>query len=196
MLRAANRTVQDRKPHMKVVIGLFDTYDDADQAIRELGAAGISPSDISVVAHGANRWYAHHRSQVAEDAVAGACLGGLVGGTAGLLAGLGVIAIPGLGSLAAAGWLAATTAGALTGAAAVGAAGGITSALIGSGLAKEDAGVYAEGIRRGGTLVVARVKDPAIPDAEQILRARSVNLAERRSEYEAAGWTGFDPYAG
>ncbi|MBZ9798340.1 hypothetical protein [Mesorhizobium sp. ES1-4] len=181
---------------MKVVIGLFDNHEDANEAIDELGGTGVPLSDISIVASGANGWYADHRSRATEDAAAGAGIGGLIGGAAGLLAGLGIIAIPGLGPVVAAGWLAATATGAAGAAAAGGATGGIIGAMTNSGVPERDADVCAEGIRQGGTLVVAKVEDQVVPNAEQILRARSVDLVERRSQYEAAGWTGFHPYAG
>jgi hypothetical protein len=68
-----------------------------------------------------------------------------------LLAGLGLLAIPGLGPVVAAGWLASTALGAVAG----GAAGGLIGALTAAGVSQEDAHVSAEGIRRGGTLVTA-----------------------------------------
>lgn len=77
-----------------------------------------------------------------------------------------------------------------------GAAGGIIGALTESGVPESDAHVYAEGVRRGGTLVTARVADELARSAEQILsQSRSVDLVERRRDYEAGGWTGFDPDA-
>ena len=77
-----------------------------------------------------------------------------MGGTAGLPAGLGLLAIPGLGPVVAAGWLAATAVGAAAGAA----TGGIVGALTEAGVSEEEAHSYAEGVRRGGTLVSARVQ--------------------------------------
>jgi len=78
----------------------------------------------------------------------------------------------------------------------VGGAGGIVGALTESGVSESDAHVYAEGVRRGGTLVTARVDDALVTQAEAILRqTRSVDVEARRSEYQAGGWTGFDPDA-
>ena len=91
----------------------------------------------------------------AEGAAAGAGIGATVGGAAGLLAGLGLLAIPGLGPVVAAGWLVSTAAVAAAG----GATGGIIGALSQSGIGEDDAHVYAEGVRRGGTLVTARIPD-------------------------------------
>ena len=86
----------------------------------------------------------------AEDAGKGAGIGAAVGGVGGLLTGLGLMAIPGVGPVVAAGWLAATAAGAVTGAAVGGAAGGIIGGLTDAGVSEDDAHVYAEGVRRGG----------------------------------------------
>jgi hypothetical protein len=106
------------------------------------------------------------------------------------------MAIPGVGPVVAAGWLAATAVGAVGGAVVGGAAGGIVGALTESGVSERDAHVYAEGVRRGGSLVTARVDDRLAGEAERILRGeRAVNLDERRSAYEAGGWTGFDAAA-
>ena len=86
---------------------------------------------------------------------AGAGIGATAGGVVGLLAGLGLLAIPGVGPVVAAGWLVATAAGAAVG----GTAGGIIGALTQAGTSQEDAYLYAEGVRCGSTLVSARVAD-------------------------------------
>ena len=89
----------------------------------------------------------------------------MAGGIIGLLTGLGLMAIPGVGPVVAAGWLASTAAGVAAG----GAAGGIIGALTQTGASEEDASAYAEGIRRGGTLVSARVPDTDRARYEAIL---------------------------
>jgi hypothetical protein len=176
---------------MQTIAALFDDYDDAADAVGELEAMGVPPSDLSVIANNAD---GRHPSPAAEDAASGAGIGAVVGGAGGLATGLGAMAIPGVGPVVAAGWLAATAAGAAAGAVVGGAAGGIIGALTDGGVSENDANVYAEGVRRGGTLVTARVDDDLAPQVEGILRdSRSVNVAERRNEYEAGGWTGFDP---
>jgi len=86
--------------------------------------------------------------------------------------------------------------GAIAGAAVGGAAGGIIGAMTDSGIPESDAHVYAEGVRRGGTLVTARVDEPLVGEAERILgQSRTVDVAARRRDYEAGGWTGFNPDA-
>jgi hypothetical protein len=182
---------------MRTVTGLYDSYDEAQDAVGELEASGIPSSDISIVANNSEDWYENDEpSEAAEDAGAGAGIGAVVGGAGGLLTGLGVMAIPGVGPVVAAGWLAATAVGAVAGAAVGGAAGGIIGALTDSGVSEQDANVYAEGIRRGGTLVTARASDDLAPEAERILgQSTAVDVASRRRDYEAEGWTAFDPAA-
>jgi hypothetical protein len=80
-------------------------------------------------------------------------IGAALGGAAGLLAGLGAFILPGIGAVVAAGWLASALAGAMAG----GAAGGVVGALMQAGVSENDAAGYAEGVRRGGTLVTIRV---------------------------------------
>jgi hypothetical protein len=105
-----------------------------------------------------------------------------------LLAGLDLLAIPGLGPVVAAGWLASTAFGAAVG----GTAGGLIGALTAAGVSKDDAHVYAEGIRRGGTLVTARVLDADRAKCESILNRASVNIQDRGAAYRKAGWEEFD----
>lgn len=181
---------------MKTVTGLFDTHADAVTAVQDLERIGVSSDDISIVSH--------HRevdeTNAAEGAGMGAGIGAAVGGAGGLLTGLGIMAIPGVGPVVAAGWLAATAAGAVAGAVAGGAAGGLIGALTSDGVSEADAHVYAEGVRRGGSLVTARVNDALESEAAAILRRGTwVDPIERRRAYEAEGWSAFDeksrPYA-
>jgi len=180
----------------KTVTGLFDTYSDATSAVDQLKVAGIPDSDISIVSNNTDGRYTDNDSDAAEGAGTGAGIGAAVGGVGGLLTGLGIMAIPGVGPVVAAGWLAATAAGALTGAVVGGAAGGIVGALTESGVDERDAHVYAEGVRRGGTLVTAKVADARASEAEAILqRSNWVDLPARRTAYSGEGWTSFDDKA-
>lgn len=185
---------------------LYDDYSAASQAVRDLEAAGLTSNDISIVASNADNWYSGDRTRKRTDRVdrdhdgtddrtegaeAGAGIGAVLGGAAGLLSGLGLIAIPGIGPVVAAGWLVATGAGVVAG----GAVGGIIGALTQSGVSKEDAHVYAEGVRRGGTLVSARVPDSQRTRYEAILDRSAINIRERGEAYRREGWTGFDESA-
>ncbi|MFU0505812.1 general stress protein [Pseudaminobacter sp. NGMCC 1.201702] len=173
---------------MQTITGLFDNHADARRAVNALESEGIPSSDISIVGRGEE-----NDSNASEGAAAGAGLGAVVGGAGGLLAGLGMMAIPGIGPVVAAGWLASTLAGAAAGAAAGGVAGGLIGALTDDGVSEEDAHVYAEGVRRGGTLVTARVEDNLAPAARVILSSdAAVDIARRREIYAGEGWTRFD----
>lgn len=178
---------------MKTVTGLFDNYSDAEAAVSRLEASGINSDDISIVSNNGDGRYTDNNN-AAEGAGTGAGIGALVGGAGGLLTGLGLMAIPGVGPVVAAGWLASTAAGAAAGAVVGGATGGIIGALTEEGVSEADAHVYAEGVRRGGTLVTARVEDARYAAAEEIVKGGSwVDPAARRRSYEQEGWTRFDP---
>ncbi|WP_454882959.1 hypothetical protein [Sphingomonas oryzagri] len=180
----------------QTLTGLFDRYDDARRAVQDLEAAGVEHRDISLVANDVRGAYRDDLDPAAHDAGAGAGIGAAVGGLGGLLAGLGLLAIPGIGPVVAAGWLAATTAGAAGGAIIGGVAGGLVGALTHSGVPEADAHVYAEGVRRGGTLVTAKVDEALVPTARAILSDdRTVDLADRRRAYEGEGWSRFDDSA-
>jgi hypothetical protein len=185
---------QLRRRFMRTVTGLFDDYTDASSAVSALEVAGVPSSDISIVSNNADDRHSINHSGATTGAESGAGLGAVVGGAGGLLTGLGIMAIPGVGPVVAAGWLAATAAGAAVGAVAGGAAGGLIGALTDSGVSKEDANLYAEGVRRGGSLVTAKVDDALVPEAEAILRRSNwVDPVERRAAYNEEGWTAFDP---
>jgi hypothetical protein len=177
---------------MKTVSGLFDDYSDASAAVSALEARGVPSSDISIVSNNTDERHGKE-SNAAEGAGTGAGIGAAVGGVGGLLTGLGIMAIPGVGPVVAAGWLAATAAGAVAGAVAGGAAGGLIGALTASGVPEEHAHVYAEGVRRGGTLVTAKVDESLHAEAEAILRdANWVDPDQRRAAYAEEGWSRFD----
>jgi hypothetical protein len=174
---------------------LYDTNAEAQRVVEDLKNAGIPGDDISLIANGDED--SQTSSDAAEGASAGAGLGAAVGGGAGLLAGLGVMAIPGVGPIVAAGWMAATLTGVVAGAVTGAAAGGIVGALTDSGVDERDAHVYAESIRRGGSMVVVRTGEMSRGVAEAVLdRHTSVPVADRRSAYEDEGWDGFDEKRG
>lgn len=181
---------------MRTITGLFDTRDQADSAVRALRDAGISSNDISLVANNADGSYNTDDDGAMEGAGTGAGVGAAVGGAGGLLAGLGMLAIPGIGPVVAGGWLLATAIGAATGAVVGGAAGGLIGALTDAGVDERDAHVYAEGVRRGGVLVTARVDETFVDAAQAILQSdNGVNIETRRRDYEASGWESFDETA-
>jgi hypothetical protein len=184
---------------------LYDDYATATKVVHGLEAAGLPSSEISLIASNADNWYSGKGTAAAskydrdrdgvddraEGAATGASIGATVGGVAGLLAGLGMIAIPGIGPVVAAGWLASTAAVAAAG----GLAGGILGALTEAGVSEEDAHVYAEGVRRGGTLLTVRVPDGDRTRVEAILDRSAVNIWDRGMTYRKSRWKSFDPSA-
>lgn len=200
----------------KTVTRLFDSHIQALNAVEGLERAGVDHDKISIVSNNADNWHDGHKhaggaprdagvlgdrngdgeNDIAEGAGKGATTGGLIGGGAGLLAGLGMLAIPGLGPVVAAGWLVSTAVGAAIGAAAGGATGGILGALKEAGHSDEEANVYAEGVRRGGTLVSVKAHDDEVAAVEAILSgARGVDAGARGLAYREAGWSRFDEAA-
>ena len=188
----------------RAVTALFERYADAQAAIERLEALGIPHADIAIVAShspDAPNVTAPGTSPVAgepeADAAAGmsgtgtagtgATVGGIIGGGAGLLAGLGMLAVPGIGPVVAAGWLVS----ALTGAGIGAAAGGLVGGLTGAGMNEAEAAAYAEGVRRGGTLVTARSDEGRADQVIAALKeAGSIDLDERAEGWRAEGWTG------
>lgn len=188
----------------RAVTALFDDYDAAARAVDKLEAEGIPHADISIVASDPENRLSERAAQPGRAAPAaesdavdgagtGATLGTVLGGGAGLLAGIGLLAIPGLGPVVAAGWLVAAVTGAGVGAA----TGGLIGGLTGAGLSPREAETYAEGVRRGGTLVTARVDADMADRVLAILdKHGSIDLDERAQGWRAQGWTGGTGEAG
>ncbi|WP_338661982.1 general stress protein [Pararoseomonas sp. SCSIO 73927] len=179
---------------MRTIARLYDNYSDASSAVNALEAAGFSRDDVSIVARNGDTAATTTTDAVDGDDAAtgagtGATIGTVLGGGAGVLAGIGALAIPGVGPIVAAGWLVA----ALTGAGAGAATGGLLGSLVGAGVEERDAHVYSEGLNRGGSLVTVRADDMRASEAEAILaRYNPVDTAGREADYRAGGWNGYD----
>jgi len=185
-----------------VITRLFDTYEQASAAVADLEAGGVAHPTISIVANNSDGRYSdsvvppqglpNPDDTAVTGAGTGATVGTVLGGGAGLLAGIGMLAIPGVGPVIAAGWLVATAVGAGIGAA----SGGLLGSLVGAGVSEADAHVYAEGLRRGGTLVTVRAEAGHAAAIEQVLsRHTTVDTSTRADEYRAGGWSRFDESA-
>lgn len=160
----------------KAVMCIVQRYDQAEGVVAQLQRVGFTPNDISVLFPDkqGTRDFAHeHNTKAPEGAVAGAGTGGVLGGTIGLLAGIGALAIPGLGPLIAAGPLMAALSGAAVGAG----VGGLTGALIGMGIPEIEARKY-EGKVKGGNLLIAVHTD----NPEQRKRAEEVFKTARAED--------------
>ena len=154
----------------KTVIGIVESQAQAETLVDSLQAAGFSGNDISALFPDkrGTKDFAHEKNTKApEGAVAGIAGGGVIGGTVGLLAGIGALAIPGLGPFIAAGPLMA----ALSGAAAGAAVGGVAGALIGLGIPELEAKRYEGKVRGGNILLAVHVESSEMQKrAEEILK--------------------------
>ena len=181
---------------MKTVVGLFEYYQDAERAVNQLSSRGFGKTDISVAARDRvlqERVVGGKDQAVAESAGAGAVGGTAVGGIAGLLVGIGALAIPGIGPVIAAGTLGTALATTAAGAGIGAAAGGLIGALVGLGIPEEDAQFYAEGVKRGGVLVTVQTTDDRASEALNILRqANAVDVNTQRTQWRNSGWNRFD----
>lgn len=134
------------------VFGIYPTYSDVENGVETLKAAGFRNTDISVLLseNAGSKDFAHvHDTKAPEGAATGAGTGAVVGGALGWLAGIGALAIPGLGPFIAAGPIMAALAGVGVG----GAVGGVTGALIGMGMPEYVAVRYEGRVRKGGILL-------------------------------------------
>ena len=178
------------------VIGLYDRLEDAQNAVSELVSAGFPRDDISMVAadtEGKFQTYVGGSdAEAGEGIAAGAGAGAVVGGIGGLLVGIGALAIPGIGPVLAAGPLASALIGAGVGAA----TGGLLGALVDAGIPEEEANVYAEGVRRGGTLIKVTTSADRVDEANRILdRFNPIDIDQRATTWRSENWSRFDPDA-
>lgn len=152
----------------KAVFGIYRTSEQAESCVDSLIAAGFPSSNISVLLPDtrSTHEFAHVKETKApEGTTVGVTTGGVIGGTLGVLAGLGAIAIPGIGPLLAAGPIMAGLAGLGVG----GAVGGLMGALVGMGIPEYEAKRYEGHVKDGGTLLSVHCDT-----SEQISRAKDL----------------------
>lgn len=181
----------------KTVLGLFETFPDAERAQRALAEKGIGRNDISVIFLNSPGQRAHfpiggdqYADPGAEEAGAGAAKGAAVGGAAGVALGLAALAIPGIGPVLAAGPLLAALGG--------GAAGAFTGSLVGAisrlGVPDTEAERYHEGVRRGGVLVGVHTDDAQVGHVAALLRELgAVDIEKRSGEWQPTTEAGVEP---
>jgi len=134
------------------VFGIYATSAQAENAVDTIIAGGFPSTDISVLLEdsASTQQFAHEKDTKApEGTAAGVTTGGVIGGALGVLAGIGALAIPGVGPLIAAGPIVAGLAGLGVG----GAVGGIVGALVGMGIPEYEAKRYEGHVKNGGTLM-------------------------------------------
>jgi hypothetical protein len=152
----------------RAVFGIYTSAADTERAVNALIEAGFVSQDVSVLMpdqQGTREFAVRKETKAPEGATAGATTGGVIGGALGVLAGLGALAIPGLGPLLVAGPLVAGLAGVGAG----GAVGGLIGALVGMGIPEYEARRYEGRVKDGGVLLSVHCETPG-----EILRAKEV----------------------
>jgi hypothetical protein len=152
----------------RVIVGVFERYRDAEQAVRALHTSGFNDRDVSLVAPHAGSAAELSADETAADqgGAAGVAAGAATGAA---LAGLLTLAVPGIGALLAIGPLAAALGGGMVG----GALGGLIGSLAGLGIPTEEAREYEAAVRAGKSIVTVRAADTqAIRNAERTLSAQ------------------------
>jgi len=150
------------------VICIAKTESQAVRIVDQLKAARFSNNDISVLLpdKGGTKDFAHEQNTKApEGAATGGITGGVLGGALGWLAGIGALAIPGVGPFIAAGPIMAALGGAAVG----GAVGGITGALVGMGIPEYEAKRYEGKIKNGNILISVHTDN-----SDQVKRAKEI----------------------
>jgi hypothetical protein len=163
------------------VFGTFTGRASMEAAVDRLTAAGFSSRDVSILMsdkEGSKELAAERHRKATEDATAGVGVGGVVGGTLGLLAGIGALSIPGVGPLIAAGPIIASLAGLGVGGAVVGLAG----ALVGLGIPEYEAKLYDGRVKHGGVLLSVRCVQ-----CDEVSKARNVLIAAGAEDIASSG---------
>lgn len=140
------------------VFGIVKTYSQAEQIVESLQTAGFDSSEISILLpdNQGKHDIGHVKATKApEGATTGAATGGVTGGVLGLLAGIGALAIPGVGPFIAAGPIMAALSGAAIGAG----TGGVVGGLIGLGIPEIEARRYVDKLKSGNYLIAVHVHD-------------------------------------
>jgi len=167
------------------VFGVYASREMAANAVDYLRAAGFRNTDISALLpenQGTKDFVHEKNTKAPEGAMAGAASGAIVAGALGWLAGIGLLAIPGLGPFIAAGPIMGALAGAGTGAI----AGGLVGVLIGLGLPEYEAVRYAGRVRNGGILLSIHCDDSAwVKRAKEILKSTGAEDVSSSSEAAA-----------
>ena len=165
----------------KSVFGIATTHGQAERIVEQLQAEGFAASEISVLMSdtGGTRDVGHVKATKAPE---GATTGAATGGVIGLLAGIGALAIPGVGPFIAAGPIMAALSGAAVGAA----TGGVVGGLIGLGIPEIEAKRYEEKLKKGNYLIAVHTDENEDVDrAKRIFKAAGAEDISTVSEASA-----------
>ncbi|HEY8416697.1 MAG TPA: hypothetical protein VIK93_01535 [Limnochordales bacterium] len=168
---------------MATTIGVFDSHDQAERAVRKLRESGFTEKEVSLVARGhgdkggrrgRGDMEAGDEGMGAQNVSDGAAWGGGIGALGGLLAGAGALAIPGIGPIVAAGPLAAALSGAV--------AGGVAGSLLDMGIPEERGRQLEEEVKQGRLLCVVEADSDRVKEAAQILRETGARNVETHGD--------------
>ena len=163
------------------VFGIYPTAMAAERAVGTLVQSGFLNNDISVLLpdRQGSQEFAHEKhTKAPEGTTAGAATGGILGGALGALAGIGAIAIPGVGPFIAAGPIMAALAGLGVG----GTVGGLMGALVGAGIPEYEATRYEGRLKSGGVLLSVHCDT-----SSEISRAKDVLERTGATDIASAG---------
>jgi len=170
------------KYNKEAVYGIYPFRRAVERAVEEFKTEGFRNSDISVLLSsesGTDDFANENATKAPEAATAGGISGATIGGVMGWLAGIGTLAIPGVGPLIAAGPLMAALAGAGVG----GVIGGVAGALIGLGIPEYEAALYEDRISNGGVLLAVHVDNAEWEDkAREIMKRTGAEEISKRSD--------------
>lgn len=172
------------------VFGIYSSLPSADNATDTLVRSGFPAADISALLPdnlGTKEIRTQKATKAPEGAATGAGSGAVLGGALGLLAGIGALAIPGVGPFIAAGPIMAALAGVGVG----GAVGGFTGALIGLGIPEYEAKRYEGRVQKGGILLSVHCDT-----SEEIKRAKEVMKSTGAEDISSTGESSSDYPAG
>ena len=168
------------------VFGIYRDRQRAEEAVDALRSAGFRNSDVSALLpdNVGTKDFAHEKNTKApEGATTGATSGAVLGGALGWLAGVGTLAIPGLGPFIAAGPILGTLAGAGAG----GAVGGLIGALVGMGIPEYEAKRYEGRVREGGILLSVHCDN-----SDWVSRAKEILKKTGAQDVASTGEAGAD----
>jgi hypothetical protein len=163
------------------VFGIYNSVNQAERAVDYIAASGFSYDDISVLLPDSqsSETFAHEKHTKAPEGTAtGVTAGGAIGGTLGLLVGVGALAIPGLGPFIAAGPIMAALAGLGVG----GAVGGLIGALVGMGIPEYEAKRYEGRVKQGGILLSVHCET-----SEEVSNAKKLLKTTEAEDISSAG---------
>ncbi len=171
--REAGVSDRERRDN-KALVGIFETEKEAINVIKRLKEAGYREGDITVIAKDKDKMdrvedetdIDTETKGYAKKVAGGAAVGGTLGGLVAALPALGLLAIPGIGPILAAGPIAGILGGAIAG----GVAGGLIGALVELGVHEEDAKDYEKLIEQGKILILVENREGLRDDAYMAYR--------------------------